>query len=175
MSTESAVVLIVLGVSGAGKTTVGRMLADRLGFEFYEGDDYHSESNRAKMAAGIPLNDEDRRPWLLQIRAEIDRVLARGGRAVLACSALKQAYRDLLRREGVHFVYLRVSPECAGERLRTRKGHFFNPTLLDSQFETLEEPQDAIVVDAAQPVEQIVEDLARMRPWEQRAGSPGAA
>ncbi|HEY8508345.1 MAG TPA: gluconokinase [Steroidobacteraceae bacterium] len=171
MSAESGVVLIVLGVSGAGKTTVGRMLAERLGFEYYEGDDYHSESNRAKMAAGIPLNDEDRRPWLLQIRAEIDKVLARRGSAVFACSALKQAYRDLLRREGVHFVYLHVSRECARERLRTRKGHFFNPMLLDSQFETLEEPRDAIVVDAGQPVEQIVEQLVRERPWERRAGA----
>jgi gluconokinase len=152
-------VIVILGVSGAGKTTVGRVLATTLEFEFYEGDDYHSPSNRAKMHAGVPLTDADRAPWLSAIRALIERVLAREGNAVVACSALKRSYRDTLRLPGVLFVYLKVSTEVLRERLKHRAGHFFAPELLDSQLETLEEPRRALVVDANRPVSAVVKDI----------------
>jgi carbohydrate kinase (thermoresistant glucokinase family) len=101
MASDACRVLVVLGVSGAGKTTVGRELARQLGYEFLEGDDFHSQANKDKMHAGIALTDEDREPWLAALRQAIERVLANGGRAVLACSALKRAYRDELRMDGV--------------------------------------------------------------------------
>jgi gluconokinase len=161
VSAAEGLVLVLTGVSGAGKTTIGAQLAQQLRFEFYEGDDYHPQANKAKMHAGVPLNDEDREPWLQQIRALIDGVLARKGDAVVTCSALKHAYRDRLRRPGVQLVYLRISPEVARQRLRTRTGHFFDSRLLDSQFATLEEPHDAIIVDASQAPAKIVEQLVQ--------------
>jgi gluconokinase len=148
MASDACRVLVVLGVSGAGKTTVGRELARQLGYEFLEGDDFHSQANKDKMHAGIALTDEDREPWLAALRQAIERVLANGGRAVLACSALKRAYRDELRMDGVCFVYLRVSRAEVRARLAHRGPHFFNPELLDSQFATLEEPTHALIVDA---------------------------
>ncbi len=161
MSNERGLVLVLTGVSGAGKTTVGKQLAQRFGFEFHEGDEYHSAANKAKMHAGVPLDDDDRWPWLQQLRTVIDSALGRETSAVLTCSALKHAYRERLRREGVRFVYLRLSRDLARERLRKRTGHFFDPQLLESQFETLEEPHEAIVVDASERPERIVEEIAR--------------
>jgi len=158
-------VLVVMGVSGSGKSTVGLALARRLHFEFVEGDEFHSRANREKMHAGIPLSDEDRQPWLRALRSRIDALVARKANAVVTCSALRHAHRDALAAEGVRFIYLKVSGAVARERLARRRGHFFNPALLESQFETLEEPRDALVVNGAQPdlevANQIVRALAR--------------
>jgi len=151
-------VIVVMGVAGAGKTTVGRQLAETLGWEFVEGDDFHSAANRDKMRSGIPLTDADRAPWLAALRAHIAQCLSAGRNAVLASSALKASYRDSLRvdPERIRFVYLKASPELVAERLATRRGHYMNPSLLPSQFDTLEEPSDAVTVDAALPTTDIV-------------------
>jgi gluconokinase len=132
--------LVVMGVSGSGKTTVGALLAGRLGWPYAEADGFHSPENLAKMAAGHPLTDDDRWPWLRAIGAWIDGQLARGQRGVVTCSALKRAYRDVLRRPEVQVVYLHGSRELIAERMSARHGHFFKPAMLDSQFAALEEP-----------------------------------
>ncbi len=156
-------VIVVMGVSGAGKTTIGKMLAAQLGWEFHDADDLHSEANKAKMAGGIALTDADRAPWLASIRALIADRLARGINAVLACSALKQSYRDGIIGDPsrVKIVYLKGSPELIASRVAHRTDHFMNKNLLGSQFETLEEPRDAIVADIAPPPETIVANLRR--------------
>ncbi len=133
-------VLVVMGVSGSGKTTIGSLVADRLGWLYAEADDFHSASNVAKMAAAQPLTSEDRWPWLYAIRAWIDARIAKGEAAVVTCSALRREYRDVLRRPEVQFVYLRGDRELIARRMAARQGHFFKPELLDSQFGTLEEP-----------------------------------
>jgi gluconokinase len=143
-------VIVLMGVSGSGKTTVGKLLADRLGCPFHDGDDFHPRTNIDKMARGEPLNDKDREPWLLALRNLVEGLLAlapassspKGVRAVLAASLLKRSYRDrvLGNRSGISLVYLRGDYALLESRLRLRKGHFFNPALLTSQFETLEEP-----------------------------------
>lgn len=144
-------IVILFGVSGAGKTTVGQLLADELGWKFYEGDDYHSQANIDKMHAGMPLTDADRQPWLESLRGLIERCLAAKENAVLTCSALKKSYRSYLRvNEEVKFVYLRGSYELVASQLRQRHGHFMNPELLQSQFATLEEPgsaEDAVTIE----------------------------
>ena len=135
-------VIIICGVAGVGKSTVGQLLAEELHWQFYEADNFHSAANIEKMAAGIPLTDEDRQPWLDKLRESIERCLAAEENAVLACSALKKAYRDRLRvSEEVKFVFLRGNREQITQQLRDRRGHFMGPTLLDSQFADLEEPQ----------------------------------
>jgi len=139
---NNPVVIIICGVTGAGKTTIGQLLAQELGWEFYDADDFHSTANIAKMEARVPLTDEDREPWLDKLREFIKKCLLAGKNAVLACSALKKAYRDRLRvSEGVKFVFLRGSRKRIVDQLRRRRGHFMNPALLSSQFEDLEEPQ----------------------------------
>ncbi|AEG70249.1 gluconokinase [Ralstonia solanacearum] len=152
-------IVVVMGVSGCGKSTVGRMIAERLGCAFRDGDEFHSEANRAKMHAGIPLNDDDRKPWLETIRAYMDETTAGGRSLVVACSALKQRYRDVLSGPSGHvaFVYLKGDFELLQGRLAARTDHFFNPALLRSQFDALEEPADAIVVDIALPPETLVQ------------------
>jgi gluconokinase len=136
------VVIIICGVAGVGKSTVGQLLAEELHWQFYEADNFHSAANIEKMAAGIPLTDEDRQPWLDKLRESIERCLAAEENAVLACSALKKAYRDRLRvSEEVKFVFLRGNREQITQQLRDRRGHFMGPVLLDSQFADLEEPQ----------------------------------
>lgn len=152
-------VLIVMGIAGSGKSRVGGAVAARWGVPLIEGDDLHPASNRRKMHDGIPLTDEDRWPWLRAIAQAVDGVLSHHGNAVVTCSALRQSYRDLLARPGVRFVYLKVSFAVARERLVARTGHFFGPELLQSQLDTLEEPQDAVTVNAEQPVESIIEEL----------------
>jgi gluconokinase len=153
-------VIILMGVSGAGKTTIGRALAHELHWTFAEGDDFHSAANIAKMHAGIPLTDEDRAPWLQSLRKAIAGWLAAGENVVLTCSALKAAYREiLLVSEEVQFVYLRGSFELIAARLASRRGHYMNPNLLRSQFDTLEEPKDTLTIDAGLPVQQIVEEI----------------
>jgi len=145
------VIIIVCGVAGVGKTTIGRLLAQELGWQFYDADDFHPAANIEKMKAGIPLTDEDRWPWLDRLRQLIKDCLAAHENAVVACSALKRAYRDRLRvTEEVKFVFLRASRAQVVEHLQQRRGHFMPATLLDSQFADLEEPQlqeDALNVD----------------------------
>jgi len=143
-----------MGVSGSGKSTIADRLAKRLAWTFEDGDRFHPASNVAKMHAGHPLTDEDRWPWLLAIAGEIDRVCAAGEHAVIACSALKRAYRDILigERRGVSLVYLEGSHELIARRMAARHGHFMPTALLDSQFATLEppgpdEPHIAVAVD----------------------------
>lgn len=135
-------ILVVMGVAGSGKTTIAAALAERLGWRLLEGDAFHPPANVAKMAAGTPLTDDDRWPWLRAIAAEVDAIRAAGGSAVVACSALKRAYREVLigDRADVRLVYLQGTRTLIGERLAARKGHFMPSALLDSQFATLEEP-----------------------------------
>jgi gluconokinase len=157
----NSMVVIVMGVTGAGKTTIGRALAASLGWEFHDGDDLHTDASKRKMHQGIPLDDADRAPWLIAIRKLIEAMLASGRNGVVACSALKQAYRDeiVVDPNLVKIVYLKGSKEVLAERLRDRSGHFMNPDLLQSQFDTLEEPHDAIVVDVAAAPEAIVDEI----------------
>ena len=135
-------ILVVMGVAGSGKTTIAAVLAEHLGWRLLEGDTFHPPANVAKMAAGTPLTDDDRWPWLRAIAAEIDAIRATDQAAVVACSALKKAYRDVLigDRHDVRLVYLCGDRNLIGERLAARKGHFMPAALLDSQFATLEEP-----------------------------------
>jgi gluconokinase len=155
---SNAMVLIVMGVTGAGKTTIGRALATSLGWEFHDGDDLHTEASKRKMRRGIPLTDSDRAPWLATLRTLIEAMLSEGRNGVVACSALKQSYRDelVVDPNSVKVVYLKGSKQVIAERLRNRAAHFMNPDLLQSQIDTLEEPRDAIVVDLSTAPEAIV-------------------
>ena len=154
--------VVVMGVSGCGKTAVGQALADRLGWTFFDGDDFHGAQNRRKMAAGTPLEDADRWPWLDRLRALIDdpahERATPGGGIVLACSALKQAYRDRLGvpRPDVALVHLEGPREVLEARLRARTGHYMPPSLLTSQLETLEPPKDAIALSVAADLDAVV-------------------
>lgn len=156
-------VVILMGVSGAGKTTIGRMLASALGWDFRDGDDLHSAANREKMNSGVALTDADRRPWLAAIRAMIDEYLARGTNAVVACSALKCSYREMLAADParVRFVWLDGSREVIARRIATRRGHFMPAELLASQFADLEAPADALRIDVAAPPASIVTAIRR--------------
>ncbi|HEY5412696.1 MAG TPA: gluconokinase [Caulobacteraceae bacterium] len=159
-------VLVVMGVSGSGKTTIARPVAERLGWTFQEGDDLHPAANIAKMASGHPLTDADRAPWLAAIGAWIDRQIAAGASGVIACSVLKRAYRDQLRagRPEVRLVYLKGDETTICTRVERRKGHFMPPSLLGSQFAALEPPtpdEHPIVVDIRQPVEAQVDEICR--------------
>jgi gluconokinase len=157
-------VIVVMGVSGAGKTTVGQLLAEALQAEFVEGDAYHPPENIEKMRRGIPLGDADRWPWLAILSAEIDRWLAAGKTVVLACSALKQRYRDILakRRLGVRFVHLEGDKALIRRRLDRRQGHYMPAVLLDSQFAALEPPAEAITVDVTGTPEAITATIIKM-------------
>ena len=149
-----------MGVSGSGKTSVGEALARRLGCPFTDADHFHPQANREKMAAGIALSDEDRLPWLNEVRRVIASAQRQGSDHVFACSALKADYRRLLDPDrSCQLVYLRGSPRLLAERLTGRSGHFFNPDLLQSQLQTLEEPQEAVIIDIAKPVPAIIEEL----------------
>lgn len=153
-------ILVVMGVSGSGKSTIGAALAQRLGWDFIDGDDFHSEANKRKMASGVPLTDGDRMPWLQSIAGAIRSRVESGTSAVFACSALRQAYRDVLAVDAaVRFVYLKGTSELFQNRLTLRRGHFMPASLLQSQFETLEEPAEAIVVRAALRPDEIVESI----------------
>jgi gluconokinase len=155
-------IVIVMGTTGSGKTTVGSLLANRMGWLFADGDDFHPSANVEKMKHGIPLTDEDRMPWLKTLHDQIVQWIAEGRDAVLACSALKQSYRDELKAgPEVKFVYLKGSYELFSTRVLGRKGHFAKQDLIASQFATLEEPADAITVDARPSPEGIVEEIRR--------------
>ncbi len=164
MGSETPCALVVMGVSGSGKSTIADHLARRLGWAYEDGDRFHPASNVTKMSAGHPLTDEDRRPWLQAIAGEIDRLAVTGERAVIACSALKRAYRDILvhGREDVRIVFLDGTQDLIAARLAARKGHFMPAGLLASQFATLERPgadERPIVVSIDAPVEAIVDDI----------------
>jgi gluconokinase len=145
-------IAILMGVTSSGKSTIARELVALTGWKFAEGDDYHSEANRKKMHAGIPLTDEDRAPWLASLHEVLAGWFRNGDSGVLTCSALKQSYRDQLVKdlpqEAYRFVLLDVPIEVLRERISHRPGHFMNPALLDSQIQTLELPQDALRIDA---------------------------
>jgi gluconokinase len=161
--------LIVMGVAGSGKSTIAESLAARLGWSYEDGDGFHPKSNVDKMSAGHPLTDEDRWPWLQAIADEIDRVIAAGRSVVIACSALKRAYRNVLvhKRADIRIVYLDGSKDLIRSRLDARKGHFMPPTLLDSQFNTLEPPapdEQPIRVSIDASVEAIVDAIIAQVP-----------
>jgi gluconokinase len=157
------VIVIIFGVSGSGKTTIGKLLAEHRGWRFIEADDFHPAANIEKMHSGHPLTDEDRWPWLERLREQIKRSLAVGENATLACSALKRAYRDRLRvSEEVKFVYLRGDFALVEKQLRSRRGHFMDPDLLQSQFDDLEEPQPderVLTVELGGTPEEIVGEI----------------
>jgi gluconokinase len=158
--------LVVMGVSGSGKSTIADKLAERLSWKYEDGDKFHPLSNVAKMSAGQPLTDEDRWPWLQAIADEIDRVCKARERAVIACSALKRVYRDILvhGRNDVRIIFLEGTQELIAARLNLRKGHFMPPGLLASQFKTLEPPgtdENPVTVSIDASVDAIVDDIVR--------------
>lgn len=154
--------LLLMGVSGAGKTTVGSLLADRLGGEFLDGDDFHPSANISKMSKGEPLTDKDRKPWLERImKAVIDR--KGDAPTVVACSALKEAYRDQLAKVPYQLIYLKGTQEEIEPRLRSRINHFMPANLLSSQFLALEEPEDALIVPATWKVDEIIDYIVDKR------------
>ena len=143
-------IIVLMGVTGSGKTTVGRLLAEDLGWTYVDADDFHPELNLEKMKGGIPLNDADRKPWLESLRELVRDCLFRSENAVFACSALRESYREfLLLDERVRLVYLKGNYQVIRERLAQRRGHYMDPALLDSQFETLEEPAECLRIDAS--------------------------
>ncbi|MGH7795267.1 MAG: gluconokinase [Candidatus Binatia bacterium] len=158
-------VIILMGVSGSGKTTVGRLLSEELGWKYFEGDGFHPQANVEKMKNGIALDDADRRPWLDTLRELIRGCLERGDSAVVACSALKESYRKfLLVDERVLLIYLKGDFELIQQRLSKRRDHFMNPNLLASQFATLEEPKADMQVDISLSPGEIVESIrSRLR------------
>lgn len=170
-------IYILMGVSGSGKTTVGQLLAQQLHCGFHDADSFHSEANKAKMHAGVPLTDDDRWPWLDAMRAAIDTARAEGRTHVFTCSALRQTYRDRLTPSdgGVTFVFMKGDAATIGGRLSVRADHFFNPALLQSQFETLEEPADALVLDIRRSPEALVGDILAKCPPESASCSGKAA
>lgn len=157
-------VIVLMGVSGSGKTTIGKILAEKLGWTFVEGDDFHTPGNVAKMKSGTPLTDADRGPWLTDLRERVDAACVRVDNTVVACSALKEKYREFLEEHDpdcVQYVYLHGSEELIKKRLEARKGHFMNPELLHSQFEALEPPANAIRVDVGGTPEETAEQIRR--------------
>lgn len=152
-----------MGVSGSGKTTIGRLLAGHLNCPFYDADDYHPPENVAKMAAGIPLNDQDRDPWLGRLHGLIQQHLEKGESAVLACSALKESYRHRLAANlpNVHFIHLDGTFDLIWQRMTRRKDHYMKPEMLQSQFNTLEppDPQAALIINIDQSPSQIVQEI----------------
>ncbi len=155
-------VYVVMGVSGCGKSTIGMQLAEKVNAPFYDADDYHPVENVEKMANGQPLNDEDRGPWLANLRQILAGHVGKGETAVLACSALKKAYRDLLQVEGqTQFIFLDGSFDLIWGRMSQRKNHYMKANMLQSQFDTLEPPDDneAIRIDIGQDIEQIVSSI----------------
>ncbi|MGJ5633120.1 gluconokinase [Nostoc sp. CALU 1950] len=154
-------IIIVMGVSGSGKTTIGKLLADSLEWEFSDADNFHSPENVEKMRCGIPLSEADRMPWLQDLQTAIKQWLQENKSVVLACSALKDSYRQflLLDSDRIKLVYLKGSYELIQARLQERSNHYMNEKLLGSQFNTLEEPLDTISIDVAQPPQIIVQNI----------------
>ncbi len=153
-------IVVVMGVTGSGKTTAGSLLAEHLGWEFADADSFHSPANVEKIRSGIPLGDADRAPWLQSLRQAVERWVAERRNVVLACSALKKSYREQLLVDGnVKFVYLKGSYALINQRLQLRHGHFASAKILAGQFADLEEPDDATAVDIDQSAEQIVAEI----------------
>ena len=152
---------VIMGVSGSGKSSLGKALADHLGWDFYDADDVHPPANVAKMSSGIPLNDEDRAPWLASLHDLIESCLREDRPGVLACSALKERYRQtvLSGNAGVPLVYLKGSYELMRSRMVHRPGHYMKANMLQSQFDALEEPHNALTVDAARPLDELVSQI----------------
>jgi gluconokinase len=156
------VIVLLMGPAGSGKTTVGELLAGQLGWEFADGDNFHSPANIEKMARGVPLDDNDRIPWLDAIREAMEQWNVQRRNVVLACSALKKSYRERLQIiSGVKLVYLKGTYDLLLERLHSRRGHYATEQLLASQFADLEEPEDAITVDVAHSPEEIVAEIRK--------------
>ena len=155
--------IIITGVSGVGKTTIGKLLSENMGWTFYEGDDYHTDVNLAKMRNGTPLTDDDRWPWLNALRTKISEIVLHEKDAVLSCSALKESYRMRLGSglKDIVFVYLRGDYQLVRNRISARVGHFMSADLLVSQYSDLEEPQNGIIVDAALEPMEIINYLKR--------------
>ena len=155
--------IIITGVSGVGKTTIGKLLSENIGWTFYEGDDYHTNVNLAKMRNGTPLTDDDRWPWLDALRRKISEIVVHEENAILSCSALKESYRTRLGSglKDIVFVYLRGDYQLVRNRITKRVGHFMSANLIASQYSDLEEPQDTIVVDAALEPMAIINYLKR--------------
>ena len=153
-------VVIIMGVTGSGKTTIGRRLAAKLGWRYFDADDFHPPANIEKMSGGRPLNDDDRLPWLERLRTLIRECLERSENCVLACSALKRSYRDYLLLDArVKLVYLKGDADLIQSRLNQRRGHYMDPALLDSQFAILEEPGTETQVDIAASPDEIVRTI----------------
>lgn len=169
---ESPIALILMGVSGCGKTSVGELLSQELGWPFYDGDDFHPPANVAKMAAGTPLDDADRQPWLQALHDLIHQHLEEGKSILLACSALKEAYRETLAacNPGTLFVYLKGDFDLIFGRMQARAGHYMKAEMLRSQFEALEEPEEALVVNIDQGAEQITAIIIRELQVDRRVG-----
>ncbi|MDZ7717276.1 MAG: gluconokinase [Balneolaceae bacterium] len=166
-------IIIVMGVSGCGKSTIGQLLASHLNLPFYDADDFHPEANVEKMRTGIPLTDQDRKPWLENLNASMKKWNRKDG-AILACSALKKSYRELLKKDfnenEVVFIFLDGSKKLISERLKKRKGHYMPPDLLTSQFRALEKPEDAIRVSIDRKPEKIVEKILSKLPINNSTG-----
>lgn len=160
---RDAIVVLLMGVSGSGKTTIGLKLAEELGWDFRDADEFHPPANVAKMAAGTPLTDADRAPWLAAIRAHVERMLARGENAIVTCSALKERYRSAAIPDPARVKLVHLSGDYALilERMSRREGHFMKADMLKSQVETLEPPAHAVTIDIAQPPEAIVAEIRR--------------
>jgi len=156
-------IILLMGVTASGKSTVGELLSRELGWKFLEGDNLHSPENIEKLRQGKPLTDEDRKPWLEAIRGAIHAAIDRSENVVVTCSALKETYRRMLRiSEEVIFIYLKATIPLVQERLKRRVGHFMNPNLIQSQFDTLEQPKEALEIDAGLTPAEIV-DVIRNR------------
>ena len=158
-------IILLMGPAGSGKTAVGKLLAAQLSWEFADGDDFHPPTNVAKMAGGVPLTDDDRLPWLQSIRDAMLEWQAQGKSVVVACSALKRSYRELLginpNAKDVKLVYLKGSYDLLLGRLHSRKGHYMKEQMLLSQLADLEEPTDALIIDVSKSPEQIVSEISK--------------
>src|SRR3972149_2306878 len=152
---------LIMGVSGSGKTTLGKALAQKLGWDFFDADDFHPPANIVKMAAGIPLSDSDRAPWLASLHEQLLSTLKAGRHPVLACSALKDKYRAQLLEgmDGIAIIYLKGSYDLIFSRMSIREGHYMKPEMLRSQFDALEEPKDAVVLDVEMSLEEMIDTI----------------
>ena len=160
-----------MGVSGSGKSTLGRVIAQELGWDFFDADDFHSVENIAKMTAGTPLTDSDRGPWLAALNRQLVSVLAANRHPVLACSALKENYRTRLLEgvKGVAVIYLNGSYELIRSRLMSRESHYMKASLLQSQFDVLEEPKEAVVLDVSMPISKMLDTIFTRYPSLERS------
>ena len=157
MNTKMKLPLVLMGVAGAGKTRIGKNLAENLNATFVDGDDYHPQQNINKMNQGIPLNDNDRLVWLEGLNELLKKESKKGAKVVLACSALKSIHRRILSQDLLlSFVYLKIDRNTAVKRIEERENHFFSPSLLDDQFQMLEEPKNAVIVDATDSISQVL-------------------